>query len=125
MGKRQGISQADLIKIYNESKISLNISFASGGNRIQVKGRDFEAVGCGSLLLTKDAKEIREYFIPDEEIVTYRDAIDASEKIEYYLKNEDERERIARKGYDRLIREHTMENRFLSILHSAKDIKKK
>jgi spore maturation protein CgeB len=119
------VSQADLIKIYNQSKISLNISFASGGGRIQVKGRDFEAVGCGSLLLTKDTKEIAEYFVPGEEIITYRDANDASEKIEYYLKNEDERERIAKKGYERLMREHTMEKRFLRIFHSVQDVKMK
>ena len=124
-GSGRRISQADLIKIYNESKISLNISFSSGGNRIQVKGRDFEAVACGSLLLTKDTKEIAEYFVPGEEIITYRDANDAAEKVEYYLKNEDERERIAKKGYERLLKEHTMEKRFLKIFHSAQDIKKK
>jgi spore maturation protein CgeB len=119
------VSQADLIKIYNKSKISLNISLASKGDRIQIKGRDFEAVGCGSLLLTKDTKEIAEYFAPGEEIITYQDANDASEKIAYYLKNEDERERIAKNGYERLIREHTMEKRLLRILRSAQDIKKK
>ena len=79
------VSQAELIKIYNESKITLNISLASAGSRIQIKGRDFEAVGCGSLLLTKDSKEIAEYFVPGEEIVTYKDANDASEKIRDYL----------------------------------------
>jgi spore maturation protein CgeB len=119
------VSQADLIKIYNESKISLNVSLASRGDRIQIKGRDFEAAGCGSLLLTKDTKEIAEYFVPGEEIITYRDANDASEKIEYYLKNEDEREKIAKKGYERLMREHTMEKRFLRILHSVQDVKRK
>jgi len=119
------VSQADIIRIYNESKISLNLSRASSGDKIQIKGRDFEAVGCGSLLLTRSSKEIEEYFIPDEEIVTYRDANEASEKIAYYLKNADERERIAKKGYERLLREHTMEKRFLSILHSAEDVKKK
>lgn len=116
------VSQADLIRIYNESKISLNVSLASEGDRIQIKGRDFEAAGCGSLLLTKDTKEIAEYFVPGEEIITYRDANDASEKIEYYLKNEDERERIAKKGYERLMREHTMEKRFLRILQFVQDV---
>lgn len=118
------VSQADLIRIYNESKISLNISFASGGDKIQIKGRDFEATGCGSLLLTMDTKEIAEYFIPGEEIVTYRDADDASEKIKYYLENEGERERIASKGYERVIKEHTMEKRFLDIFDFAQKLKK-
>jgi spore maturation protein CgeB len=127
LGWRNGgrVSQADLMEIYNRSKIALNLSLSSEGGEIQIKAREFEAVGCGSLLLTKETKEIAEYFIPDEEIITYRDANDAAEKIGYYLKNDDERERIAKKGYERLIREHTMEKRFLEIFHSAENIKKK
>jgi spore maturation protein CgeB len=127
LGWRNGgrVSQADLMKIYNKSKIALTLSLASKGDKIQIKGRDFEAVACGSLLLTRETKEIAEYFVPDEEIITYRDVSDASEKIGYYLQNEDERERIAKKGYERFIREHTMEKRFLEILHSAHDIKRK
>jgi spore maturation protein CgeB len=119
------VSQADLMKIYNRSKIALNLSLSSEGGKIQIKAREFEAVGCGSLLLTKETKEIAKYFTPDEEIITYRDANDAAQKIGYYLKNNDERERIAKKGYERLIREHTMEKRFLEILHSAENIKRK
>ena len=113
------VSQAELIRIYNQSKIALNISFASTGDKIQIKGRDFEAPGCGSLLLTKDTEEIAEYFSPGEEIITYQDTNDASEKIKYYLKNEEEREKIAKKGYERVLREHTIENRLLKIFEFA------
>ena len=110
------VSQADLIKMYNQSKISLNISFASRDSKIfSTRGRDFEVPGGGSLLLTKDTKEIAEYFVPGEEITTYEDANDAAEKIKYYLKNEDERERITKKGYERVMKEHTYEKRFLEI----------
>jgi spore maturation protein CgeB len=109
------VSQADLIRIYNQSKICLNISFASQEDKIQIKGRDFEAPGCGSLLLTKDTEEIAEYFVPGEEIITYQDADDAAEKIKYYLKNEDKREKIAKNGYGRVMKEHTIEKRFLEI----------
>ena len=116
------VSQADLIKIYNQSKISLNLSFASSGDKIQIKGRDFEAPGCGSLLLTRDTKEIAEYFVPDEEIITYQDANDAAEKIKFYLKDEDEREKIAKKGYERAMREHTIEKRFLELFEYAQNM---
>jgi len=112
------ISQTDLIKIYNQSKIALNISFSSKEDKIQIKGRDFEAPGCGSLLLTKDSEEIRRCFVPDEEIITYEDVNDAIEKIKYYLKNEVERERIAKNGYERAMKDHTYKKRFLDILQS-------
>lgn len=116
------VSQSDLIRTYNQSKISLDISFASEGGEIQIKGRDFEAPGCGSLLLTKDTEEIAEYFVPGEEIITYQDEIDAAEKIKYYLINEDEREKIAKNGYDKVMREHTIEKRLIDIFEFAQNM---
>jgi spore maturation protein CgeB len=109
------VSQSDLIKIYNQSKICLNISESSKGEKIQIKGRDFEVPGCGSLLLTNGDSNISEYFIPAEEIITYSDVNDAAEKIKYYLANEKERERVCLNGYNRVRRQHSMEKRFLDI----------
>ena len=110
------ISQANLIKIYNQSKIVLNISFSSKEDKIQIKGRDFEVPGCGSLLLTKDSEEIRRFFEPNKEIITYEDVNDAVKKIKYYLKNETKREMIAKNGYERVMKDHTYKKRFLDIL---------
>ena len=115
------VSQADLIRIFNQSKISLGISLASKENKIQIKGRDFEAPGCGSLLLTRDTEEIAEYFVPGEENITYQDANDAAEKIKYYLKNENEREKIAKRGYEKVMKEHTVEKRLLEIFEVAQN----
>lgn len=111
------VSQADLIKIFNQSKISLNISFASKGDKIQIKGRDFEAPGCGSLLLTKDTEEIAEYFIPEKEILTYHDVSEVADKIKYYLQHNEERKRICQAGYERCLRDHTWHKRFEMIFH--------
>lgn len=110
------ITHSDLIRVYNQTKVSLDLSLASRGDGIiAVKGRDFEAPGCGSLLLTQDTEEITEYFIPGEEIITYQDANDATEKINHFLANEDELENIAKRGYERVLRDHTWEKRFSSI----------
>ncbi len=120
--KGRRVSQVDLIKIYNQSKISLNISLASKSAKYQVKGRDFEAPGCGSSLLTKDTEEIKEYFVPGTEIITYHDVNDAAEKIKYYLKNERLREEISEKGYERVLKEHTIEKRVLEVFKFAQDM---
>lgn len=116
------ISQADLIKIYNQSKITLNISLASKDNKIQIKGRDFEAPGCGSLLCTADTEGITNYFIPDDEIITYSDAHDAAKKIKYHLENNRLRAEIAGNGYNRIIKDHTVEGRILQILKFAQEL---
>lgn len=119
-GASRRVTQSELIRITNQTKISLNLSLASRGDRVPaVKGRDFEAPSCGSLLLTLDTEEIAEYFIPGEEIVTYRNADDATEKIKYYLANDDAREMIARRGYDRVLKDHTWKRRLTDIFTHA------
>ena len=110
------ISQADMIRIYNQSKIVLNISKSSRGDKIQIKGRDFEIPGCGSLSLTQESEEIKEYFEPGDEIITYKNIDESIQKIKYYLKHEKELNRIANNGYKRILREHTYEKRFEKIL---------
>jgi spore maturation protein CgeB len=115
LGNSNRITQSELLRIYNQSKISLDLSLASVGKVLAVKGRCFEATGCGSLLLTEETDEIKEYFIPNEEIVTYKNVSDATEKIKYYLTHEDERLIIAKRGYERTSKEHTWEKRFTDI----------
>jgi len=110
------VSQAELIRIYNQSKIVLNISKSSRGNKTQIKGRDFEVPGCGSLSLTQKSEEIKEYFEPGKEIVTYKDIEDAIYLINYYLNHEKELKVIACNGYKKTIKEHTYEIRLKEIL---------
>ena len=97
------------------------MQYASVGSSMQLKGKDFVAPGCGGLLLTNDTEQIAKYFIPNAEIITYHDANDAAEKIKYYLKNENEREKIAKRGYEKVMREHTYEKRFLEIFDFAQN----
>lgn len=115
------ISQAELIKVYNQSKIILN-SYVSSSNIIALNARDFEAAACGSMVVTQDIPEVRKYFEPGKEIITYRDMDEAAEKIRYYLEYDEEREKIAAAGYERTLREHTYEKRFRDIFAFANRI---
>lgn len=81
----------------------------------QVKSRHFEPSACGTFQLTEDADDLREYFKLGEEIVVYKDNEDLVEKIKYYLAHDKEREEIARRGYERTIREHSTQKRFEEI----------
>jgi len=110
------VSQAELIRIYNQSKIVLNICKSSRGDKIQIKGRDFEVPGCGSLSLTQESEEIKEYYEPGIDIITYIDIDDAVQKIKYYLNHEKELNIIARNGYNKTLKEHTYEKRLEKIL---------
>ena len=112
------VSQSEMIKIFNQSKINLNLSNASRPGVEQIKGRDFEVPGCGGFLITGYAENIEEYFDVGKEIVCYRDVDDLVNKIRHYLKYDDEREAIAKAGYARVLREHTYERRFRNIFRT-------
>jgi len=81
----------------------------------QIKGRNFEVPGCGGFLLTSSADDLETYYDLDQETVCFDGIADLTEKIKYYLAHEDEREAIARRGYERTLRDHTYERRFADI----------
>jgi spore maturation protein CgeB len=86
----------------------------------QIKGRDFEVPGCGSAIATGELAELSGYFVPGEEIITYRDADHLVEQVRRYLRDDDARERIARAGHARVMREHTYAHRFEAIFREMK-----
>jgi hypothetical protein len=99
----------DMYRLLRSSKIVINrhgaISRGCSNNL-----RLFEATGCGALVLTETSSNIEDFFEPDE-IVTYRSAAEAVDKIRYYLDHDDERRTIAAKGQARTLKDHTYAQR--------------
>ena len=81
----------------------------------QIKGRNFEVPGCGAFLLTEYVDHLEDYYDIGREVECFRSSRELAEKIDYYLKHEEEREKIAKAGYERTMREHTWEKRFNDI----------
>jgi len=100
----------DLYRGLRHGKIGLNnvIDFArgEGGNM-----RQFEVTGCGSLLLTEEHPSLSRHFEPGREVETYGSFEELVEKITYYLSHDREREEIARRGQERCLRDHSLEQR--------------
>jgi hypothetical protein len=61
--------------------------------------RYIEVPAAGSLLIAPSVPSIERFFKPDEHFVSYDTIQDAVDKIEFYFKNEKEREIIANNGY--------------------------
>lgn len=117
-GDSKRISQVDMIKIYNQSKIVLNMSFSDNGTYM-IKGRDFEVPSCGSLLLTHESEEIHKYFNPGHEIVTYKHIDDAVKLIKDYLKDEETLNRVSEAGYKRALKDHTYTKRLEEVINAG------
>lgn len=111
------IASDDIPKIMRESVISINFANSKGEN--QIKARTFEVPGAGGFLLTGPAQGLDRYFVPGVEIAIYQDFEDLVSKIHFYLSHPNDRDRLARAGYERTLREHTYERRLAEVVDFA------
>jgi len=83
-----------------------------------VKARHFEINSCGGFQLSYYVEGLEHHYQIGDEIAIY-DSVDAMvDKVLYYLKHQGEREVIAQCGYERTLRDHTMEKRFQYIFEN-------
>jgi spore maturation protein CgeB len=83
-------------QIYRRSKVCLNIHIS---NHEGINPRTFEILGTQSFQLV-DQKERLSYFVdPGQHVVSYESSKDLIEKLDFYLENENEREKIAKQGF--------------------------
>ena len=78
--------------------------------------RNFETLGCGTFLLTNYTDRLGELFDINKHLIIYGSPQDCLEKIHYFLRNETEREEIARLGHEHVKRWHTYDNRVKQII---------
>lgn len=120
------IEQDEMVTVFNQSKINLNLSNSSTNkwfrfwkkDRDQIKGRNFEVPGSGGFLLTGTADNLEDYFVPDKEIGMFSAEIELPERIKYFLENDAERESIKEAGYKRCLSEHSYSARFEKIFNT-------
>lgn len=111
------LSDSEMIQMYSRSKINLGFSscgetHASDQRILQVRLRDFEVPMSGGFYMVEYMEELEEFYDIGKEIVCYHDPADLLDKIKFYLRNDGERERIRRAGYERCLRDHTWQQRF-------------
>lgn len=100
--------------IFRCSKINLNITLRS--IRTGMPLRIFEIMGSGGFLLTNLQTDFFEFFEPGVDFAYYDSYEDLLRKTEYYLTHEEERQQIARNGYEKVKKYHTYRNRFDTML---------
>ena len=104
----------EMVKILSQSKIALNIhdpSVPYGGNM-----RLFEIPATKSLQIADKCPQ--DWFKDGDEIVLYKNNQDLLQKINYFIDNDEERERIAKNGYEKLVRKHQYKHRVKKIFES-------
>lgn len=110
------LSFEDEHKVYTSSLISLNIhedhqrKFGSDFNE-----RTLKIMASGGFEICDDVAVLRKYFTP-EELVIAENKEDWFEKIDYYIRNPDERLPIIEAGRKKVLEEHTYLNRVDQII---------
>ena len=100
----------DFAKIVQCSKLFLAFD-AVPQVRKSMSARMYTAIGCGAFYLCQYVDGMEEVFVPDKEIVTFRDDDEMIDKIRYYLPREDKRREIAGNGQRRILAEYTYQHR--------------
>jgi len=112
------LSDLEYVQMYSRCKIALGFTTTAhnpqGGEPPikQVRLRDFEAPMSGAFYMVEFFEELSDFFKPGEEIVFFSDPNDLIQKAQYYLRHEDERERIRQAGTNRARKDHSWRSRF-------------
>jgi len=105
------------VKELNKSKM-----FLTCGSRYNyVLGKYFEVPACNTLLLATGSKEHQDLGFIDGETFVEINENNFREKAAYYLKNEDERLAIAKKGNDMIRNKHSVEIRVDQFVNYIRD----
>ena len=106
----------EMARAYSAARTAFNRSIKNDVNM-----RVFEALACGSLLVTNDlaANGQAELFRDGVHLATYREPEELLDKLAFYLEREEVRERIAAGGRAEAIEKHTYRHRMERLLSEA------
>jgi spore maturation protein CgeB len=105
-----------LAALFSQSRINLNLSSTAdpahfGERKDFLNPRAFEICAARGFQLAERLLPIEDFFLPEEEIITFQGVDEANDKIRFYLNNEAARQVVAAKGMQRALAHHTYEAR--------------
>ena len=121
--KEQHVFGADAVKIYNASKIILDVhlSYGSGNEQFNVTPRVFEVPASGGFLLVNENAMLNKLYEIGTEMICYKDDQELIHLVKHYLKHSEEREQIAKNGQKKARKSHTYKKRLEYILSIIKE----
>ncbi|MDM5356499.1 glycosyltransferase [Peribacillus sp. ACCC06369] len=121
------LSPSASARLMNQSKIVINnhrlyddtTLFNRNSNKLpalSINPRTFEISACGAFQLSDIRQELPRYYEIGKEIETYTSPSELTEKIDYYLNHDEERNTIAQSGYIQTLKSHTYAKRLATLL---------
>ena len=113
-GYYKGKASGDkVLRLYNSSKIVLNIHGPE--SRVGVNTRTFDIPACGAFELADYKPEMDRLFKLGEEMVCYNDPDELKRLVRFYLENPEKRRAIAEKSRRRVLKSHTWLHRMQEV----------
>ena len=123
VGNQNGLGPLDHATFLNSGKMVIQNSRWG-----EVIRRIFEGMACGKMVLCdrlEKSKKLDELFVDGEDIVYYDDMVDCINKMNEYSSDDKERERIAKNGYQKVLKNHTQVQRVDFIIEKYNEWKNK
>ena len=105
---------SEMPKVFNQSKINLNMTIPNIKSGVPL--RVYDILGAGGFCLTNFQAELPMFFENEKHLVWYYNNEDLYEKVDFYLKHDSERERIAAAGQEYVREACTYEARIKEML---------
>jgi spore maturation protein CgeB len=111
--------QSEWLKIYSASKIVLATHYQNPEKRFpvyQASPRVFEAMACGAFVIVDNQKDVFLLFKDGVHLVRFDEPDYLVSKVSYYLDHTEERKKIADRGREEVIKNHTYVHRIEKLL---------
>lgn len=103
---------------YNACRVNFNATSRQMSEA--VNQRVFDVPACGAFVLTDHQKGLEDLFDIGKEMITYKHKDEIPGLVRYYLDNPSEREAVAGRARERVLKEHTYGHRLDSLIRSMK-----
>lgn len=122
------IEGADLVRLYNETKVVLNVTnwgLGEGEKRSGMNMRVLEVPACRACLLTDGSRDLKNVVVSGRHVMVYEGLDDFENKLISLLKEDSEKESIASEGYNHVISNYTYDNLTRMIIERYDKLNKK
>lgn len=119
--KGRYIEGEELTRLYNQSKVVLNVTNwgkGEGAKRSGMNMRVMEVPATGAFLLTDGSRELEDFLSPGHHIAVYEGKSEFLSQLEYYLGHDAAREEIAQCGMAHVCRHYSYDTVVQSIIQA-------
>ncbi len=112
-------NEKDLVKVYNYSKVNINLTVDQGITSLNM--RVFDCMASGGFLISDYKTDFDRLFDVENEVVTYKTVDELPALVRYYLDHEDARLEKAKNARRKVLAEHSYLNRVNYMVETMED----